>query len=111
MAIYEYFMVIPGGSEDKVSIGNSGDLGFIAGLVRSPGGGHGNPFQYSCLQNPHGQRAWQVTIHGVSKNQTQLTKHSTQISNEIVYCLTQLPYILTLIVDLLTLLLWMKFIL
>ena len=35
---------------------NAGDLGLIPGLGRSPGGGHGNPLQYSCLENPHGQR-------------------------------------------------------
>ena len=34
-----------------------GDLGLIPGLGRSPGGGHGNPLQYSCLENPHGQRS------------------------------------------------------
>ena len=37
----------------KVSACNAGDLGLIPGLSRSPGGGHGNPFQYSCLENPH----------------------------------------------------------
>ena len=36
------------------------------------GGGHGNPLQYSCLENPMDRGAWQVTVHGVSKNQTQL---------------------------------------
>ena len=36
---------------------NAGDLGLIPGLGRSPGGGHGNPLQYSCLENPHGQRS------------------------------------------------------
>ena len=40
----------------KDSARNSGDLGLILGLGRSPGGGHGNPFQYSCLVNPRGQR-------------------------------------------------------
>ena len=35
---------------------NAGDSGLIPGPGRSPGGGHGNPFQYSCLENPHGQR-------------------------------------------------------
>ena len=35
---------------------NVGDLGSIPGSGRSPGGGHGNPLQYSCLENPHGQR-------------------------------------------------------
>ena len=37
--------------------GNIRDTGLIPGLGRSPGGGHGNPFQYSCLENPHGQRS------------------------------------------------------
>ena len=41
----------------KKSACNAGDLGSIPGLERSPGGGHGNPFQYSCLENPHGQRS------------------------------------------------------
>ena len=36
---------------------DAGDLGSIPGLVRSPGGGHGNPLQYSCLENSHGQRS------------------------------------------------------
>ena len=43
---------IPGGSDDKESACNAGDLGLIPGLGRSPGGGHGNPLQYSCLENP-----------------------------------------------------------
>ena len=37
--------------------GDVRDAGSIAGLGRSPGGGHGNPLQYSCLENPHGQRS------------------------------------------------------
>ena len=45
------------GSDDKESTCNAGDLGSIPGLGRSPGGGHGNPLQYSCLENPHGQRS------------------------------------------------------
>ena len=46
-----------GGSDSKESACNAGDLDLIPGLGRSPGGGHGNPFQYSCLENPHGQRS------------------------------------------------------
>ena len=46
----------PGSSASKESTFNAGDLGLIDGLRRSPGGGYGNPFQYSCLENPHGQR-------------------------------------------------------
>ena len=38
------------------STSNTGDLGSVPGLGRSPGGGHGNPLQYSCLENPHEQR-------------------------------------------------------
>ena len=41
----------------KESACNAGDLGLIPGLGRSPGGGHGNPLQYSCLENPHGWRS------------------------------------------------------
>ena len=41
-----------GGSGGKESIYNAGDLGLIPGLGRSPGGGHGNPLKYSCLENP-----------------------------------------------------------
>ena len=51
------FLGFPGGSDSKESACDVGDLGFIPGLGRSPGGGHGNPPQYSCLENPHGQRS------------------------------------------------------
>ena len=47
----------PGGSDDKESASNAGDLGLIPGLGKSPGEGHGNPLQYLCLENPHGQRS------------------------------------------------------
>ena len=47
----------PGGSDGKESACTAGDLGSIPGLGRSPGGGHGNPLQYSWLENPHGQRS------------------------------------------------------
>ena len=50
-------MDFPGGSEGKESACNAGDPGLIPGSGRSPGGGHGNPFQYACLENPHGQRS------------------------------------------------------
>ena len=45
----------PGGSDGKEPTCNAGDLGLTPGLGRSPGGGHGNPLQYSCLENPDGQ--------------------------------------------------------
>ena len=47
----------PGGSEGKESTCNARDLGSIPGSGRSPGGGYGNPLEYSCLENPHGQRS------------------------------------------------------
>ena len=50
------YMGFPGGSDSKESTFNAGDLGSVPGLGRSPGGEHGNPFWYSCLENPHGQR-------------------------------------------------------
>ena len=46
-----------GGSDGKESTCNTGNLGLIPALGRSPGGGHGNPLQYSCLKNPHEQRS------------------------------------------------------
>ena len=49
-------MGFPGGSDGKESACNAGDQGLIPGLGRSPGGGHGDPLQYSYLENPHGQR-------------------------------------------------------
>ena len=49
-------MNFPGGSDGKESACNAGDPGSISGLGRSPGEGHGNPFQFSCLENRHGQR-------------------------------------------------------
>ena len=54
---------------------NAGDsrLGFNPESGRSPGEGHGNPFQYSCLGNPMDRRAWWATVHEVAKSQTQLS--------------------------------------
>ena len=45
--------------------GDSGDAGSVLGSGRSPGGGHGNPLQYSCLQTPTDGEAWQATVHRV----------------------------------------------
>ena len=62
------FLDFLGGSEGKESACNAGDLGSIPGLGSSPGGGHGNPLQYSCLENPMDRGAWRATVHGVAKN-------------------------------------------
>ena len=48
-------------------------MGSALVLGRSPGEGNGNPLQYSCLENPVGRGAWWATVHGVEKNQTQLS--------------------------------------
>ena len=52
------FIGFPAGSGGKESACSAGDLGSIPGLGRSPGEGNGNTLQYSCLENPHGQRSW-----------------------------------------------------
>ena len=51
-----------------------GDAGVIPGLGRSPGGRHGNPLQYSCLENPMDRGAWQTIVHGVGESDT--TEHA-----------------------------------
>ena len=58
----------PGGLVVKNPPANAGDTGLIPGLGRSPGGGHGNPLQYSCLENPMDREAWRATVHGVSES-------------------------------------------
>ena len=52
-------------------------MGFIPGSGRSPGEGNGNPFQYSCLENPMARGAWPATVHMVTKSQTQLKQLNT----------------------------------
>ena len=47
--------------------------GFDPWVGKIPGGGHGNPLQYSCLENPMGREAWQATAHEVVKSQTRLS--------------------------------------
>ena len=47
------------------------EAGSVPGSGRCPGGGHGNPLQYSCLQNPMDRGAWRATVHGVAKSRTQ----------------------------------------
>ena len=63
----------PGGSEGKESACKAGDLGSIPGLGRFPGEENGNPLQYTCLENALDRGAWQAMVHGVTKNQTQLS--------------------------------------
>ena len=60
----------------KNSPANAGEVGLIPGLGRSPGEVHGNPLQYSCLQNSMDRGAWQATDHGVTKSWTGLCTHA-----------------------------------
>ena len=54
----------PGGTSGKEPVGST------PGLGKSPGEGHGNSLQYSCLENPMDRGAWRATVHGVAKSQT-----------------------------------------
>ena len=55
----------------------TGDPGSIPGLRRSPGGGHGNPLQYSCLDNPMDRGPWLATVHGVAElDKTEMTEQT-----------------------------------
>ena len=71
--VNRYSVGFPGGPEGKASACNAGDPGSIPGSGRSPGGGNGNPLQYSCLENLMGRGAWWATVHGVAESQTGLS--------------------------------------
>ena len=66
-------MGFPGGSAGKESACNAGALSSIPGSGKSPGGGNGNPLQYSCSDNSMDRGTWRATIHGVTKSQTRLS--------------------------------------
>ena len=69
-------MDFPGSSVVKNPPASAGDAryaGLICALGRSPRGGHGNPLQYSCLENPMNRGAWQATVHGVAKSRNDFT--------------------------------------
>ena len=68
------------GSEGEGSACDTGDPGSIPGLGRSHGEGNGNPFQYSYLENSMDRGAWQVTIHGITKNWTRLSDEHNWMS-------------------------------
>ena len=69
-------MDFPGGLEAKnppVNVGDARDVGLIPGFERFPGGGHGNPLQYSCLENPRDGGAWWVPVYGIAQSRTRLS--------------------------------------
>ena len=53
--------------ETAYNVGDARDMGSIPGLGRSPGGGHGNPLQYSCLENPMNRGGWRATVHRLQR--------------------------------------------
>ena len=57
----------------SANAGDIRDAGSIPRWERSPGGGHGNPLQHSCLENSMDRGAWEVIVDGVTKSQTQLS--------------------------------------
>ena len=70
------------GKETAYNAGDTGDMGSIPGLGRSPGGGHDNPLQYPCLENPHRQRSLEChSPWGLKElDTTEATEHSTSFS-------------------------------
>ena len=62
--------MLPGGSDSKESTCNAGDPGSIPGSGRSPGEGHGNPLQPSCLENSMDRRDWWAPVYGVTESDT-----------------------------------------
>ena len=78
--IFRVIIIISGGSAVKNPPAKVGDAGSIPGLGRSPGGGHGNPLQCSCLENPMDRGAWQATVHGVTQSQIRPKQLSSSIT-------------------------------
>ena len=79
--MYHIFFGLPlwlSGKESVCNVGNLGDAGLTPGSGKSLGGGHSNPFLYSCLENPMDREAWQTKVHRVTKSQTRPKLLSTQ---------------------------------
>ena len=81
-------MGFPGGSDGKESACKGGDPSSVPRLGRSPGGGHGNPLQYSCLENPHGQQS----LEGYSPwghKELDMTEGLTTAHSNLLYGISQ----------------------
>ena len=80
------------------SAGHMRDAGLIPGSRRSPGGGHGNPLQYSCLESPMDRGAWRAAVHKVAKSRTWLESHMTETTERarsmVVNCTVSSDWIL-----------------
>ena len=64
------------GKESVYNAGDTGSVGLIPGSGRAPGGGNGNPLQYSFLKNPMNRGAWWAIVHGVAKSWTWLSMNT-----------------------------------
>ena len=71
------------GKESACNAGATGDVGSITESGRLPGGGDGNPLQYSCLENPKDRGVWWATVPGVTKSQTQLNMHTADVCMDV----------------------------
>ena len=69
--------------------GDTGNVGLIPGWRRSPGGGHGNPLWYSCLENPLDRGVWWAAVQRVAESQTQLSEHQPQPAVMLGLCPSQ----------------------
>ena len=88
VCIYKYINActgLPRWLSGQESAHHAGDPGSILGLGISPGGGHGTPLQYSCLENPMDGGAWWDTVHGVAKSWTRLSNFT--FTNKIDFML------------------------
>ena len=88
MHVVVFTMGFPGGASAKNLLDNAGDMrdmGLIPGGEDSPGGGHGNPFQYSCLENLVDKGAWWAMVHRVEKSWTRLKRLSTLTCECLMY--------------------------
>ena len=69
------------GKNLPANVGDKRDVGSISGLGRSPRGGHGNPLQCSCLENPMDRGAWWAAVYGVAQSRTRLEQLSSSSSS------------------------------
>ena len=78
----------------KIPPANAGDIrdvGSIPGLERPSGEGHGNPPQYSCLENPMDRRGWRATVHGVAKSRTRLRNRACTHTSSPIHIPSHFP--------------------
>ena len=73
--------------------GDVKDVGSVPGLGRFPGGGHGNPLQYSCLENPMDRGAWQATVQRVAHSQSGLKQFNTYMLDQEIITINNTEFV------------------